>query len=90
MGLMYLIGETILIQAAKYYKLAAAENHTQAMYNLALMYREGEGVKQDTDKAIDLMERAAEQGLAQVRQGKSKGPDRASQITFTAFIMVLL
>lgn len=63
---MYFIGETILIKAAKYYKLAAAENHTQAMYNLALMYREGEGVKQDTGKAIDLMGRAAEQGLAQV------------------------
>lgn len=60
------LGLTILIKAAKYYKLAAAENHTQAMYNLALMYREGEGVKQDTGKAIDLMERAAEQGLAQV------------------------
>lgn len=50
---MYFIGETILIKAAKYYKMAAAENHTQAMYNLALMYREGEGVKQDTGKAID-------------------------------------
>lgn len=88
MSLMYLIGETILIQAAKYYKLAAAENHTQAMYNLALMYREGEGVKQDTGKAIDLMERAAEQGLAQVWQGKSK--DRASYIICITFIIVLL
>lgn len=87
---MYFIGETILIKAAKYYKLAAAENHTQAMYNLALMYREGEGVKQDTGKAIDLMERAAEQGLAQVWQGKSKGPDKLSQLTCITIIVTLL
>lgn len=66
MSLMYLIGEIILIQVVKYYKLVAVENYIQVMYNLVLMYREGEGVKQDIDKVIDLMERVVEQGLVQV------------------------
>lgn len=66
MSLMYLIGEIILIQVVKYYKLVAVENYIQVMYNLVLMYREGEGVKQDIGKVIDLMERVVEQGLVQV------------------------
>lgn len=66
MSLMYLIGKIILIQVVKYYKLVAVENYIQVMYNLVLMYREGEGVKQDIDKVIDLMERVVEQGLVQV------------------------
>lgn len=66
MSLMYLIGEIILIQVVKYYKLVAVENYIQVMYNLVLMYREGEGVKQDINKVIDLMERVVEQGLVQV------------------------
>jgi TPR repeat protein len=40
------------------------------MYNLALMYQEGEGVALNTDKATSLMERAAELGLAQVNKVK--------------------
>lgn len=63
---MYFIGEIILIKVVKYYKLVAVENYIQVMYNLVLMYREGEGVKQDIDKVIDLMERVVEQGLVQV------------------------
>lgn len=90
MSLMYLIGEIILIQVVKYYKLVAVENYIQVMYNLVLMYREGEGVKQDIGKVIDLMERVVEQGLVQVRQGKFKGLDRVFQIIFIVFIMVLL
>lgn len=63
---MYVIGEIILIKVVKYYKLVAVENYIQVMYNLVLMYREGEGVKQDIGKVIDLMERVVEQGLVQV------------------------
>lgn len=63
---MYFIGEIILIKVVKYYKLVAVENYIQVMYNLVLMYREGEGVKQDIGKVIDLMERVVEQGLVQV------------------------
>lgn len=63
---MYFIGEIILIKVVKYYKMVAVENYIQVMYNLVLMYREGEGVKQDIGKVIDLMERVVEQGLVQV------------------------
>lgn len=63
---MYFIGEIILIKVVKYYKLVVVENYIQVMYNLVLMYREGEGVKQDIGKVIDLMERVVEQGLVQV------------------------
>lgn len=59
------------------------------MYNLALMYSEGEGVKQDPGKAIDLMERAAEQGLAQVWQGNWKGQIGLLKIICITFIIVL-
>lgn len=59
------------------------------MYNLALMYSEGEGVKQDPGKAIDLMERAAEQGLAQVWQGNRKGQIGLLKIICITFIIVL-
>lgn len=59
------------------------------MYNLALMYSEGEGVKQDPGKAIDLMERAAEQGLAQVWQGNQKGQIGLLKIICITFIIVL-
>lgn len=40
------------------------------MYNLALMYQEGEGISQNTDKATSLMEKAADLGLAQVNKVK--------------------
>lgn len=63
---MNFIGERILIKVVKYYKLVVVENYIQVMYNLVLMYREGEGVKQDIGKVIDLMERVVEQGLVQV------------------------
>lgn len=63
---MYFIGEIIFIKVVKYYKMVAVENYIQVMYNLVLMYREGEGVKQDIGKVIDLMERVVEQGLVQV------------------------
>lgn len=59
------------------------------MYNLALMYHEGEGVKQDPGKAIGLMERAAEQGLAQVWHGNPKGQLGLLKIICITFIIVL-
>lgn len=44
------------------------------MYNLALMYQEGTGVKKDTNKTLHLMETAAAQGLAQVLHREANKP----------------
>ena len=44
------------------------------MYNLALMYQEGTGVKKDTNKTLHLMETAAAQGLAQVLHWEANKP----------------
>ena len=44
------------------------------MYNLALMYQEGTGVKKDTNKTLHLMETAAAKGLAQVLHREANKP----------------
>ncbi|XP_002737895.1 uncharacterized protein LOC100370268 [Saccoglossus kowalevskii] len=57
-----------LAKAAEYYKQAADKGHPMALYNLAVFHLMGlAGLKKDTQKAIDLMENAAEQGLLQAQ-----------------------
>lgn len=51
-------------QAARYYQLAAEQNHALAQFNLAVMYLEGQGVEQDAAAAETWMKRAAQQGDA--------------------------
>lgn len=56
-----------LLQAEKYYKLAAEDGHQQALYNLALLYLKGEGcIEKNVNLAIQLLEKAADFGLGQV------------------------
>lgn len=44
--------------AVKYYQLAADQDNAVAMNNLALMYEEGLGIAKNTQKAIQLYEKA--------------------------------
>lgn len=54
-------------QAAAYYRMAADVGHAQAIFNLGLMTLRGEGgLVKDSVKAIQLLTRAAQRGLAQV------------------------
>lgn len=55
-------------QAAFYYQLAAEAGHAQSIFNLALMTLRGEGgLSKDRVKAIQLLNKAAKQGLAQAQ-----------------------
>lgn len=47
-------------KAIQYYQEAAKLNHAGAMYNLAYMYRNGIGIKQDIEKAQILFDKAVE------------------------------
>jgi TPR repeat protein len=50
--------------AAMLFEKAVAQGEPTAMYNLALMYRDGHGVAQSFEKAAELYAMAVEQGLA--------------------------
>lgn len=52
------------LQAAQWYELAAAQNHSLAQFNLAVMYSQGQGVARDEAKARMWMTRAANLGDA--------------------------
>jgi TPR repeat protein len=55
------------LQAAEYYKQAAEMGHAQSIFNLALMTLNGEGgVIKDKSVGLELMNKAADQGLPQV------------------------
>ncbi len=49
-------------EAIASYQKAAAAGYTSAMSNLALSYRDGNGVKKDVGKAIELLEKAVAAG----------------------------
>lgn len=53
--------EQNLKEAVRLYQLAAAQNHSEAQYNLARCYRDGIGVEQDIGEARRLYQLAAEQ-----------------------------
>ena len=40
-----------LIEAAKWYRMAAEQNHRQSQYNLGMMYQSGHGVGEDANEA---------------------------------------
>ena len=51
-------------KAAKWYRKAAAQGHTDAQAILDLIHKEGKGVPQDDAKTAKLYRKAAEQGNA--------------------------
>jgi len=48
--------------AAKWYQLAVEQQFADAEFGLAQMYARGEGVERDSDRALELFTRAANQG----------------------------
>ena len=55
-------------EAARWYRKAADQGHTQAQYNLGFMFANGNGVQQDVAEALQWMRKAAAQGLAETKQ----------------------
>jgi TPR repeat protein len=51
-------------EAVRLYRLAAAQGHAGAQFNLGLMFAKGEGVAQDKAEAVRLYRLAAAQGHA--------------------------
>jgi len=49
-------------EAVKWYRLAAEQGFTEAEFGLAQMYASGEGIERDSDRAVELFTRAANQG----------------------------
>ena len=49
-------------RSAAWWEKAAAQGHTQAQYNLGVLYYNGEGVPRDISKAREWLEKAAAQG----------------------------
>jgi predicted secreted Zn-dependent protease len=65
MGLLYYFGHGVpqsYAEALRWYELAAEQEHSVALANLADIYNEGLGVKVDYDKAHKLWKRAADRG----------------------------
>ena len=50
------------VMAAMLFEKAVAQGDAEAMFNLALLYRDGQGVVQSFEKAVELYTMAAEQG----------------------------
>ncbi|NOZ52259.1 MAG: sel1 repeat family protein [Gammaproteobacteria bacterium] len=46
------------------FKELAAQGDAEAQYNLAILYKQGKGVMQDADEAVNWFRKAAQQGLA--------------------------
>ncbi|XP_060073358.1 DAP3-binding cell death enhancer 1-like [Ylistrum balloti] len=70
LGLCYETGRGVkknIKQAMKLYERAVMENHPQAMYNLALIYLGEDGALTSPALGIQLMEKAADLGLAQAQ-----------------------
>ena len=60
------VGENIE-EALKWYRLAAAQKHDMACFNLAEMYRTGRGVEQNHEEAVRYLRIAAGQGLKEAQ-----------------------
>jgi len=54
-------------EALNYYRSAAEKGYASALYNLYLMYNEGQGVSQDSKAAFKWVKLAAEQGHARAQ-----------------------
>ncbi|MCY4346502.1 MAG: protein kinase [Aestuariivita sp.] len=67
MGVNYELGDGVpqdLLEAARWYRLAAEQGSRAAQFNLGNLYRIGRGVDQDATAAARWFRLAAEQGLA--------------------------
>jgi uncharacterized protein len=71
LGMLYELGEGVPYADAKaaadWYQKAAAQSYAPALNNLARLYADGRGVKQDVPKAIELWSQAAEGGNVTAR-----------------------
>lgn len=64
LAVVYSKMEGMQTEAVRYYKLAAAQNHAGALYNLGNLYREGIIVSRDSKKAVHYYKLAAAQNHA--------------------------
>jgi len=76
MGLLYQAGEKIPggvkadpAEAVKWYRLAAEQNHTEAIQHLGMMYAMGMGVKQDDAEAVKWFRKGSDLGNSDARWG---------------------
>jgi TPR repeat protein len=81
-------GSADYVEAAKWLKKAAEQNHEEAQYTLGKCYAEGEGVSEDEAEAVKLYRKSAEQGYAQAQvalgdcywKGKGVSKDRVEAV----------
>src|ERR1041384_6729992 len=67
MGLKFANGEGAAhdyVQAAEWYRKAAAQSHCLAQFNLGMMYASGQGVTQEDAESVAWFGKAARQGDA--------------------------
>jgi len=70
LGVCYQLGRGVEInldKARQFYEAAAKQGHHKAMYNLARMYLNGDGVDQDVHRATELLKSAASAQLSKVK-----------------------
>lgn len=71
LGMLYELGQGVPYAdpkaAAEWYQKAAEQSYAPALNNLARLYADGRGVKQDVPKAIELWSKAAETGNTTAR-----------------------
>ena len=71
LGMLYEMGQGVPYAdpkaASEWYQKAADQNYAPAINNLARLYADGRGVKQDVPKAIELWSKAAEAGNTTAR-----------------------
>ena len=60
---------TNYVEAVKWFRKAAEQNHAQAQFNLGVCYGNGEGVAKDAVEAVKWYRKAAAQNLAQAQNG---------------------
>jgi TPR repeat protein len=63
-------------KAREWLEEAAAKNNAGAMFNLGLLYHNGQGVAQDDAKAREWLEKAAAKGDAEAKTALEKLPSR--------------
>ncbi|CDZ81944.1 Putative beta-lactamase HcpC precursor [Candidatus Rubidus massiliensis] len=67
LGRKFYLGEgypSDFLQAQMFFNFAANQNHPKALFFLAIMSMEGQGIKKDNKQAIKFMERSAQRGFS--------------------------
>ena len=75
LGLLYRYGRGVkqdYLEAADWYRKAAAKGYADAQNNLGVLYRDGEGVSQDYSEAYKLFTKAAKQGNEYAKRNLEK------------------